>query len=259
GAGGPGLAAAGRGRRVSRAGVDRRARARLPRPRPGARGLRAGLAASRTDRRRGVRGDLGAGGPAMTAPAVLTLGNASAAPIDQLPHHAVAGFSKLVARSHGRRISALFARPRGSSLEAIAVMAADGDGVLELAATEIGESFPSITPICPEVHLFEREIWEQWGAVPVGHPWRKPVRFQPPAIGPRGDVADGPDRRGDRPAIGIAEFYRVEGDEVHEVAVGPVHAGVIEPGHFRFQCHGEEVFHLEISLGYQHRGVERAL
>ena len=49
------------------------------------------------------------------------------------------------------------------------------------------------------------------------------------------------------------------GEEVHEVAVGPVHAGIIEPGHFRFQCHGEHVFHLEISLGYQHRGVERAL
>ena len=46
---------------------------------------------------------------------------------------------------------------------------------------------------------------------------------------------------------------------MHEVAVGPVHAGIIEPGHFRFQCHGEEVFHLEISLGYQHRGVERAI
>ena len=46
---------------------------------------------------------------------------------------------------------------------------------------------------------------------------------------------------------------------MHEVAVGPVHAGVIEPGHFRFQCHGEQVFHLEIALGYQHRGVERAV
>jgi len=46
---------------------------------------------------------------------------------------------------------------------------------------------------------------------------------------------------------------------VHEVAVGPVHAGMIEPGHFRFQCHGEIVYHLEIALGYQHRGVERAL
>jgi Ni,Fe-hydrogenase III large subunit len=51
----------------------------------------------------------------------------------------------------------------------------------------------------------------------------------------------------------------MQGEEVHEVAVGPVHAGVIEPGHFRFQCHGEVVHHLEISLGYQHRGVERAL
>jgi Ni,Fe-hydrogenase III large subunit len=46
---------------------------------------------------------------------------------------------------------------------------------------------------------------------------------------------------------------------MHEVGVGPVHAGIIEPGHFRFLCHGEKVFHLEISLGYQHRGVERRL
>jgi Ni,Fe-hydrogenase III large subunit len=43
------------------------------------------------------------------------------------------------------------------------------------------------------------------------------------------------------------------------VAVGPVHAGVIEPGHFRFQCQGEKVMHLEISLGYQHRGLEQQL
>src|SRR5262249_47919736 len=62
---------------------------------------------------------------------------------------------------------------------------------------------------------------------------------------------------GELPVIGVADYYRVEGEEIHEVAVGPVHAGVIEPGHFRFQCHGEHVFHLEISLGYQHRGAER--
>ena len=60
-------------------------------------------------------------------------------------------------------------------------------------------------------------------------------------------------------SIGIMDFDRVGGGEAHEVAVGPVHAGVIEPGHFRFQCHGEQVFHLEISLGYQHRGVEEAI
>jgi hypothetical protein len=57
----------------------------------------------------------------------------------------------------------------------------------------------------------------------------------------------------------VTDFYEVEGEEAHEVAVGPVHAGIIEPGHFRFQCHGEKVLHLEISLGFQHRGVERAL
>src|SRR6185436_19723479 len=51
-------------------------------------------------------------------------------------------------------------------------------------------------------------------------------------------------------------FVRFDGDEVHEVAVGPVHAGIIEPGHFRFDAHGEEVLALDIMLGYQHRGVE---
>ena len=55
------------------------------------------------------------------------------------------------------------------------------------------------------------------------------------------------------------DYFKVRGKEIHEVAVGPVHAGVIEPGHFRFQCHGENVFSLEIELGYQHRGIERQL
>jgi Ni,Fe-hydrogenase III large subunit len=81
--------------------------------------------------------------------------------------------------------------------------------------------------------------------VPAGHPWLKPVRR---CAGPR----DGAEPAGE-------SFFRVEGREVHEVAVGPVHAGIIEPGHFRFQCAGEEVLHLEIALGFQHRGVEEAL
>ena len=51
----------------------------------------------------------------------------------------------------------------------------------------------------------------------------------------------------------------LKGDAAHEVAVGPVHAGVIEPGHFRFQCMGEDVYNLQIFLGYQHRGVERRI
>ena len=55
----------------------------------------------------------------------------------------------------------------------------------------------------------------------------------------------------------IIRFNRVESEELHEVGVGPIHAGVIEPGHFRFICNGEQIMHLEIQLGYQHRGIEQ--
>jgi Ni,Fe-hydrogenase III large subunit len=116
--------------------------------------------------------------------------------------------------------------------------------------------FASLTPECAQVHLFEREIAEQFGVRPQGHPWLKPLRFHA-SYRPGHDAWDRPP--GETPVCGVTDFYRIEGEEIHEVAVGPVHAGVIEPGHFRFQCHGEQVFHLEISLGYQHRGVERTL
>jgi hypothetical protein len=93
--------------------------------------------------------------------------------------------------------------------------------------------------------LFERELAEEFGIEPVGHPWLKPVRYPQNPIRKNSQAVPA--------SICIQNFYKVEGDEIHEVAVGPVHAGVIEPGHFRFQCFGEEVFHMEISLGYQHR------
>ena len=169
----------------------------------------------------------------------------------------------------GQRVVALFgARPtEGAGLaDATAlyvVLADDEANLLAAARTEItGKSFASLTPRCPQVHLFEREIAEQFGLTPEGHPWLKPVRYEP-LIASRGT---GPTRKdawgraaGEPIAPGCGGFYRLEGEEVHEVAVGPVHAGIIEPGHFRFQCQGEIVHHLEIALGYQHRGVEQAM
>jgi Ni,Fe-hydrogenase III large subunit len=59
--------------------------------------------------------------------------------------------------------------------------------------------------------------------------------------------------------VNPASVAPLKGASAHEVAVGPVHAGVIEPGHFRFQCMGEDVYNLQIFLGYQHRGVEEAI
>ena len=61
------------------------------------------------------------------------------------------------------------------------------------------------------------------------------------------------------PAQADYPFVRVEGDGVHEIPVGPVHAGIIEPGHFRFSVVGEKVLRLEERLGYTHKGIERAL
>ncbi len=185
--------------------------------------------------------------------------NALAVPHDELPRLALDAFREAVlgALGRGRRVSALFGAPREGGLALYAVLAHDESGLLECAWTLLEEErFPSMTVERPEVHLFEREIAEQWGVVPEGHPWLKPVRFH-------GSYRSGHDAWGREGGVsvapGVADFFRVEGEEVHEVAVGPVHAGVIEPGHFRFQCHGEHVFHLEIALGYQHRGVERRL
>ncbi len=161
----------------------------------------------------------------------------------------------LEATSQGCRVSALFGMAAGEGVELVAVLADDTEATLRVATARIDDGYPSLTPDCPQVHLFERELAEQWGVVPRGHPWLKPVRFTR-------SLRPGHDAWGwgsEAPVVGVMDYYRVEGDEVHEVAVGPVHAGVIEPGHFRFQCHGEDVLHLEISLGYQHRGVERAL
>jgi Ni,Fe-hydrogenase III large subunit len=171
---------------------------------------------------------------------------------DAVPRLDFSSFRRAIvgAPSRGARIAALLggAAPEGR-VDLFAVLAIDAEGHLELWSTRLeADTFESMTPECPEVHLFERELAEVWGVVPEGHPWLKPVRFQRASRHPHGG-----------PAVGMIDFYRVEGEEIHEVAVGPVHAGVIEPGHFRFQCHGEQVFHLEISLGYQHRGVERAL
>jgi Ni,Fe-hydrogenase III large subunit len=137
------------------------------------------------------------------------------------------------------------------------VLTNSSDATLRIAKSRLeSASFDSLTPDCPQAHLFEREIAEQYGVHPDGHPWFKPVRFH--SSYRKGHDAWGR-KPGEAPVIGVTDFYRVEGDEIHEVAVGPVHAGVIEPGHFRFQCYGEQVFHLEISLGYQHRGAERTL
>ncbi|MBI1903203.1 MAG: NADH-quinone oxidoreductase subunit C [Planctomycetia bacterium] len=197
----------------------------------------------------------------MNGHSLVVLRSGQAMPRARIPQLPLPDFQRAITAgvAAGQRVAALFADAPAAdgNVELYAVLADSARARLRVGRTTLdSDHFPSLTPQCPQVHLFEREIAEQYGVRPEGHPWLKPVRFH--ASYRPGHDAWGRSS-GETPLIGATDYYRVEGDEIHEVAVGPVHAGVIEPGHFRFQCHGEHVFHLEISLGYQHRGAERTL
>lgn len=196
----------------------------------------------------------------MTGRVDLILRNGRTAAVEAVPDLDIEMFRRWVIDgvAQGMRVVALFGQPHPGRAEAIrltAILAADGASQLRPLSTCVEHRYPALTLDCPQVHWFEREIAEQWNVEPQGHPWLKPIRFHAPYA----RSADVYDRAAQNALCGVTDFFRVEGDEVHEVAVGPVHAGIIEPGHFRFQCHGETVLHLEISLGYQYRGVERSL
>ncbi len=172
----------------------------------------------------------------------LKLKNGSAVPLNELP---LLSFDKLqsslihaVQKKHFA-VDAFFVQNK----HFYAVLHNDKGEIFAASAMQYGHSFPSLTPDAPAFHWFEREIYEQSAMKPEGHPWLKPIRFE----------------NGGADQIGVTNYFTMKGAAAHEVAVGPVHAGVIEPGHFRFQCMGEDVYSLEISLGYQHRGIEKML
>jgi len=109
--------------------------------------------------------------------------------------------------------------------------------VLSILFTPEVKSYESLTKDFPQFHNFEREFYEEFGIEPQNHPWLKPLRKNQNTY----------------------PFFCMQGEDVHEVAVGPIHAGVIEPGHFRFMCQGEKVYNLEIMLGYQHKNIEELM
>jgi len=107
-----------------------------------------------------------------------------------------------------------------------------------------GVTLESLTIKHFQFHIFEREIHENYGIIFSNHPWLKPVRYPFNRYHSENNINNYP-------------FYSIESEELHEVGVGPIHAGIIEPGYFRFLCNGENVLHLEIQLGFQHRGIEQ--
>ena len=181
--------------------------------------------------------------------AVLANGSAIAwKSIPVLEYADFANFIDEAINERALRCMAFFAVPESDAHRLIAILGNSADRCFEVLSMTVSGKYSSLTPRIPALHLFEREIWEQYGIVPEGHPWLKPVRFE------HTDTSAEPPQ-----AAGTGKFFEMAGEAVHEVAVGPIHAGVIEPGHFRFQCMGEKVYSLEISLGYQHRGIENML
>ena len=183
------------------------------------------------------------------------LRNRRAIPLTAIPVEPVERFVQTVteAVAGGWRVASLFGTPEASGrTRLVAILADDAEGELGVTSAVVADRYPSLTPACPQAHAFEREIAKQCGVLPEGHPSLKPLRRHSPDHLPPGRHVEVSDRE-------AYPFFQIAGDEVHEVAVGPVHAGIIEPGHFRFQAHGEQVLFLEIVLGYQHRGVEGLL
>ncbi|HMF33119.1 MAG TPA: NADH-quinone oxidoreductase subunit C, partial [Candidatus Lokiarchaeia archaeon] len=119
-------------------------------------------------------------------------------------------------------------------------------------------SYKSLTPYIYATNWYEREIREMFGIEPVGHPDPRPLVLYddwPEGVFPlRKDFA----WNSAVPRVPVNYPYKqVEGEGIFEIPVGPVHAGIIEPGHFRFSVAGEPILNLEIRLGYVHKGIEK--
>lgn len=120
--------------------------------------------------------------------------------------------------------------------------------------------FPSITPLMYSGSLFEREMKDMFGFVPVGNPDTRHMVLHenfPEGIHPL--RKDFPYKSALSKAKGLYSLHTIEGEGMFEIPVGPVHAGIIEPGHFRFSVAGEPITNLEIRLYYKHKGIEKLM
>jgi Ni,Fe-hydrogenase III large subunit len=115
--------------------------------------------------------------------------------------------------------------------------------------------FPSLAALHPPAIRLERAITDLFGLVAEGasdeRPWLDHGRWG--VSHPLGDAAES--------SLSAAPyaFLTAEGESLHQIPVGPVHAGIIEPGHFRFTANGETVVRLEERLGYVHKGIDRLM
>jgi Ni,Fe-hydrogenase III large subunit len=179
----------------------------------------------------------------------ITVNNHQSIPVSSIPELDYTQFLELntglVANNIERHCVLYFGYRSSNSIRLVCCIADDSEHTILISSSVVDEKakLNSFTARSLVFEKFEREIHENFRIDYTDHPWLKPVRF--------------PENRADKSSkIADYPFYSIDSEELHEVGVGPVHAGIIEPGHFRFVCNGEQILHLEIQLGYQHRGVE---
>ena len=167
-----------------------------------------------------------------------------------------------IAADLGCRFAGLWGDPQSARLVVRAGFEYAGDYLV--LATELPPGQPtlgSITPSYPAADRLERHLHDLLGVTLIDHPdprrWTRHQAWSDAQFPLLNDfpAAGTPPRR--TPADADYPFVAIQGSGVYEIPVGPVHAGIIEPGHFRFQAVGEDVLHLEERLGYVHKGIEK--
>src|SRR4051812_36732597 len=163
-----------------------------------------------------------------------------------------ASAGNLAASKLGRGGGTLVGRWGEPAAMHMAIMDRDTTDIVVVSLHCPDHAYPSVGMHHPPALRLERTVKDLFGlsaqGLPDHRPWldhnRWGVRF------PLGDRIDAP------ATTSPYRFLPVEGDGLHQIAVGPVHAGIIEPGHFRFTASGETVVRLEQRLGYTHKGIE---
>src|SRR5271165_5684833 len=161
--------------------------------------------------------------------------------------------------ANGGRLLALWAAEdeNGGKIVRAAFVADLGVLILSLRVSGKDEGFPGIAQLFPSAARMQRAVADLSGVSatdPDTRPWLRHTSW-PASFHPLAHSSAPPPLS--TPMIDNYSFVPVAGDGVHEIPVGPVHAGIIEPGHFRFSVVGEKVLRLEERLGYVHKGIER--
>jgi Ni,Fe-hydrogenase III large subunit/Ni,Fe-hydrogenase III component G len=147
-------------------------------------------------------------------------------------------------------------RGRGFCLR-VALHDVDGLTILEYTIPDANAAYPDLSTIFPAANRMQRAAFDLVGVASESddqRPWLWLASWPIDKFPLQRDFVASPKWE---PGEETYPFVKVEGDGVHEIPVGPVHAGIIEPGHFRFQVVGEKVLRLEERLGYVHKGIEK--